>query len=218
MLSLMRAIWAVGFSACLLAGRVSAHELSGLVVAIHDGDTITVLDAQKKQHKVRLEGIDAPESHQAFGTRAKEALGKKLHEQQLHVDWDETDKYGRILGHVFVGERNINRELVAEGWAWHFVKYSNDPALAAAEKSARQHRLGLWSGPNPLPPWDFRNSPELAEKSVEQPAQAGTVYVTKTGTKYHRAGCRHLTDSARAIPLTEAMRSLQPCKNCKPPQ
>ena len=59
---------------------------------------------------------------------------------------------------------------------------------------------------------------DFAEKSVEQPAQAGTVYVTKTGTKYHRAGCRHLTDSARAIPLTEAMRSLQPCKNCKPPQ
>src|SRR5687767_3838940 len=91
MLSVTRTIWTLSFGVCLALMPMSAHEMSGLVVAIHDGDTITVLDAEKRQHKVRLEGIDAPEEHQAFGARAKEALGKKLHEQQMRVEWDSTD-------------------------------------------------------------------------------------------------------------------------------
>ena len=218
MFSLTRTIWTVGFGVCLAVSQISAHEMSGVVVSIHDGDTITVLNAEKKQHKVRLEGIDAPEERQAFGTRAKEALGKKLHEQQVRVQWESLDKYGRILGHVYLGDRNINQELVEEGWAWHFVKYSDDQKLSEAERTARRNRLGLWSGNAPLPPWDFRDLPELAEKNVEQPPQAGTVFVTKTGTKYHRAGCRHLTDSARALPFADAKRSFEPCKICKPPQ
>ena len=107
--------------------------LDGKVIAVADGDTITVLDAMRQSHKVRLEGIDAPERKQGYGTRSKEALAEKVFRQQVQVRWSGRDRYDRILGHVYLGEHWINHELVAEGWAWHYKRYSSDPELAAAE-------------------------------------------------------------------------------------
>ncbi|MBI3860930.1 MAG: thermonuclease family protein [Planctomycetia bacterium] len=75
-------------------------ELTGKVVHIADGDTLTVLDADKVQHKIRLHGIDAPEKGQAFGTKAKEALAGKVHEKTVRIVWKEKDRYGRIVGDV----------------------------------------------------------------------------------------------------------------------
>src|SRR5260221_14155880 len=87
-----------------------ATTLTGKVVGVTDGDTITVLDAEKHQHKVRLEGIDAPESGQPFGTQAKKALSDKVFGKEVSVKETGKDKYGRTLGHVYVGKQNINRE------------------------------------------------------------------------------------------------------------
>lgn len=198
-----------------------AEQLQGRVVGISDGDTITLLDAEKNQHKIRLEGIDAPEERQAFGTRAREALGKKVHEQNIRVEWSKLDTYGRILGDVFIGDRHINREMVEEGWAWHFKKYSSSPVLATAEVKARNARAGLWSAADPLPPWEFRHSFALADKALEKPpadTHSDTVYVTTTGTKYHRASCRHLKDTTLPLQLDEAKKRYEACKVCKPPQ
>jgi endonuclease YncB( thermonuclease family) len=136
---------------------------SGKVTAVSDGDTLTVLDANKVERKIRLEGIDAPEIGQAFGTKAKQALSEKVFNKEVKIAWEKRDRYGRILGHVYDGERWINCELVADGFAWLFTRYSDDKRLGAAEQAARGAMTGLWSDKAPQAPWD--NRAERREKT-----------------------------------------------------
>lgn len=150
-----------------LASPVIAEDLHGKIVTIADGDTCTLLDSNKVQHKIRLNGIDAPEKKQAFGTKAREALGEKIHEKDVRVAWSKKDRYGRILGDVYIelkdGEqRHINREMIREGMAWHYRQYSKSPVLQAEEDEAREEKRGLWADKNPVPPWEFRH-PEKAK-------------------------------------------------------
>jgi len=135
--------------------------ITGKVVSITDGDTFKLLDSSKEQHVIRLQGIDAPEDKQAFGTKSKTALGDKIHEKEVVVRWKSRDAYGRILGEVYLGDRHINLEMVKEGWAWHFKRYSKSAELADAEKEAREGKAGLWGDPKPVPPWEFRDARKL---------------------------------------------------------
>ena len=78
-----------------------------------------------------------------------------------------TDKYGRTLGIVVVGDVDANAKLVEDGWAWHFKKYSSDEQLAKLEEAARTAKRGLWADEAPLAPWDFRarqKTPRLLPK------------------------------------------------------
>jgi micrococcal nuclease len=198
--------------AILLGSALAAEPetFTAKVIGVSDGDTLTVLDAAKVQTKIRLHGIDAPESKQDFGSRAKEALSSKVFGQEVRLVRRDVDRYGRTVADVYVGERHINHELVAEGWAWHFVKYApQDKGLADAEASARAKRTGLWAGESPIAPWDFR-------KPAAMPSVPGMVFVTTNGKKYHTATCRHLNASATAIPLEEAKKTREPCKACRP--
>jgi endonuclease YncB( thermonuclease family) len=139
------------------ADPVNYHELVGKVVHVADGDTLTVLDARKTEHRIRLHGIDAPEKRQAFGTKAKEALAAKVHDQTVQVRWHEKDRYGRIVGDVYLGNRNINVEMVREGFAWWYRSYApKSQVLEEAEAAAKQERRGLWHDRTPEPPWEFR--------------------------------------------------------------
>lgn len=196
-----------------------ATTLTGKVVGVTDGDTITVLDAEKRQHKVRLEGIDAPESGQPFGTQAKKALSDKVFGKEITVKETGKDRYGRTLGHVYVGKQHVNRELVSEGFAWHYKEYNSDRDLASAENEARAAKRGLWRDDVPTAPWDFRH-PKVTAKAKPAPEQGTpTVYITDTGEKYHRDFCSSLSRSKHAVSLADAQsRGLGPCKNCKPPQ
>jgi len=133
--------------------------LSGRVVDVADGDTLTILDASKTQHRIRLEGIDAPEWQQAFGTQARKALAEKVRGKTVHVEYTERDDYDRILGKVMLGDRWINREMVAEGWAWRY-RYSENASLARAEADAKAARRGLWQDKDPVPPWSYRRARE----------------------------------------------------------
>jgi len=142
----------------------SAAELRGKVVGVADGDTITVLDGDKVQHRVRLEGIDAPEKKQAYGSKSGDALAAKVHKKDVRIEWEKKDRYDRILGHVYLGDRWINKEMVTGGWAWHFKRYSSDKDLAAAEEKARAAGLGLWADKEPVPPWDYRASKQKSGK------------------------------------------------------
>jgi len=203
-----------------------ANVIIGKIVGVTDGDTITALDEDNHQVKVRLEGIDAPESNQAFGNRAKQALSEKVFGKSPWIEWREKDKYGRTLGHVFVDGRHVNLELVAEGLAWHYKEYSSDVKFANAELVARRRRAGLWRDDNPTAPWDFRHGTPAAAASpnslgsVENSSSAigTTVYVTGTGSKYHAAGCRFLAKSSIPIALSEARAKYGPCSVCKPPR
>ena len=155
-----RVILATTFFAPLARG----HELTGRVVHIADGDTIAVLDAAKATHKIRLMGIDAPEKKQAFGTKSKDALAERVAGQQVTVMWKKRDRYGRLLGKILLGSRDIDLEMVETGLAWHYKHFAKDqdPAeriqYADAERAARGAKRGLWADASPVAPWEFRRA------------------------------------------------------------
>lgn len=145
-----------------VASRFSAMELTGDVVGITDGDTLTLLDDAQVQIKIRLEGIDAPESAQDFGSRSRQALAKLVFGKPVRIEWRAKDKYGRTLGHVFSDGVWVNRQLLRDGMAWHYKEYNQMAVLADAEREARAAQTGLWSIAAPTPPWEFRHAKQLA--------------------------------------------------------
>lgn len=152
------------FGVLLLVGvkAAVAAKVEVVVVGVTDGDTLVVLDSGQVQHKVRLAGIDAPEKRQAFGARARQALAAAVFRRTVVLDWHKRDRYGRLVAKVLLADRDVGLELVATGLAWHYKSYEREqvPAdrarYAAAELEARRKSAGLWSDPNPVPPWDFR--------------------------------------------------------------
>ena len=150
--------WITAAVVLVITASLHADELRGKVVSIADGDTITVLDAEKVQHKIRLQGIDAPEKKQAFGAKSKERMSEKVGGEEVVVQWKEKDRYGRILGEVMLDKRHINLEMVQDGLAWHYTNYSKSKELAKAEAEARMGKKGLWVDKEPVPPWEFRKA------------------------------------------------------------
>jgi endonuclease YncB( thermonuclease family) len=147
------------------------HELTGKVVYIFDGDTLKILDGDQVQHRIRLYGIDAPEKGQAFGTKAQEALAEKVHKKTVRVVLKEMDQYGRIIGDVYLGDRNINLEMVLEGWAWWYRRYApNSKPLEQAEAEARKARRGLWHDKNPELPFEYREQEHEGKKAGRKPS------------------------------------------------
>jgi len=142
----------------------NADVIVGWVVGIADGDTITVLDDTRTQHKIRLAGIDAPEKKQPFGNRSKESLSDLVFSKTVTVDTDKRDKYGREVGKVLVDGIDANLEQVKRGMAWHYKAYEREQsaidrkAYAEAENEASASRRGLWEDKSPLPPWEFRRN------------------------------------------------------------
>ncbi len=141
------------------------YELTGRVVAIADGDTLTVLDDSKVQHKIRLAGIDAPEKGQAFGTRSRENLAGKVFRQTIRLEVIDVDRYKREVGRIYLADRFINMEMVSDGFAWRYVQYDKPGEFTAAENDAREHQRGLWADPHPEPPWEWRRAKRAAAKS-----------------------------------------------------
>lgn len=142
----------------VVASPAAAREIHGRVVGITDGDTLTLLTDQRRQVRVRLAGIDAPERRQPFGTRARQMLAGLTFQRRARITVTSTDRYGRLIGRVFVGSRNVNAEMVRRGGAWVYLRYSTDPALPILEAQARGARRGLWRLPESqrLPPWEWR--------------------------------------------------------------
>lgn len=138
---------------------VPAFDITGRVVRVADGDTVSVLDANKKQHKIRLYGIDTPESDQAHGKKSRRALADLVANEQVGVVVVETDDYGRSVGTLYHNGVHINAQMVRSGNAWWYRHYApHSRLLSSAEKSAREASLGLWADPDPIPPWDWRRN------------------------------------------------------------
>ena len=123
---------------------VAAETLSGKVVGITDGDTLTLL-VDRTQHKIRLAEIDTPERGQDWGTRARQALADKVFQENVNVEVVDVDRYDRLVGKIWLGDRDINRELVREGHAWVYRRYLDDESLLEDEAHAKTEQLGLWS-------------------------------------------------------------------------
>ena len=139
-----------------------AEELIGKVIKVSDGDTITVLDSNNQKHKIRLKGIDAPESQQVYGDISTQSLSELVYDKEVLVTWDKIDKYYRILGKVIVDGRDANYEQLKKGLAWYYKQYEKDLSdddkqrYSEAEEWARNYTEGLWADSNSIPPWEFR--------------------------------------------------------------
>ena len=140
----------------VLLPLMAISQLTGRVVGITDGDTFTLLDSNKNQVKIRLHGIDAPEKGQPFSTQSKKYLSELLYLKQVSILSSGTDRYGRTLGIVKVGNTVINEQLLAAGMAWHFKKYDSRKDWARLEEKARSARVGLWVDKDPVAPWEWR--------------------------------------------------------------
>jgi len=170
----------------LLAGLAFAlsspawADFTGNVVGVADGDTITVLDLDKVQHKIRLTGIDAPEKKQPFGNRSKQSLSDMVFNKTVTVETDKRDRYGRELGKVLAGGKDVNLEQVRAGMAWHYKAYertqtaADRQAYAVAEGEARASKRGLWADAEPVPPWAWRRQQKTESHAAEWTGVGGT--------------------------------------------
>lgn len=165
------------FSMPAIAKNVPLRKIEGMVVKVSDGDTINV-DDNGTRVKVRLYGIDAPETQkvnyrtgrvnkpgQPAGNEAWEALNKKIHRKRVQIKVIDVDRYKRLVSLVLLGNRDINREMVAEGWAWAYRQHLDRTYASeyiSAEEQARARRLGLWKNSNPQSPWEFRKAFRLS--------------------------------------------------------
>ena len=141
-------------------------ELTGTVVDVPDSDIVELVTADKKKYRVRLNAIDAPEKNQPFGPQAIELVTQLVGNKSVRVVTHSEDRSGQIIGDVYFRaersavsdpETQLNFVMVANGFAWHFVRFAPDnKELASSEKQARDLKLGLWNEPNPIAPWDWR--------------------------------------------------------------
>lgn len=192
-----------------------AEVLQGKVVAVADGDTIIILDANNRQHRVRLNGIDAPESRQALGTQSKKHLSDLIFGKHVTVEYTKRDRYGRNLGKIFLEGKDINLEQIKAGLAWHYKQYERDQspadrrAYAEAERAARTARYQIWAEDAPTPPWEFRRTgrelkgsptggfgrlPEARVAPSAMPRAAGQTIGNRRSKIYHRPDCPNYGD------------------------
>ena len=141
---------------CESAAKDAIQIITVRIVGVHDGDSITALAAGNVQLKVRLDGIDAPELKQPFSTQSKQALSAMVFGKVVSLHVTGKDRYKRTLAVVMAGGLNVNREMVIQGLAWRYEKYSKDAALLAAQNEAIGQRRGLWADTSPVPPWEWR--------------------------------------------------------------
>ncbi|MCR2066764.1 thermonuclease family protein [Campylobacter helveticus] len=133
--------------------------IQGRVLRVIDGDTIELLVKQEdiKQSpkiKVRLFGIDAPEKKQAYGKEAKEFLSSLILDKEITLIINDKDKYQRTIGTILLNDKDINKEMVKNGYAWAYESYSTKYLTEQAD--AQMFKLGLWQDENAIKPSEFR--------------------------------------------------------------
>lgn len=165
-----------------LASWATAAERHGRVVAVADGDTLTLaVDGNEPIH-IRLAGIDAPEHDQPFGQRSKQSLAELAFGKTASVAVSKIDDYGRRIGVVTVAGVDVEAEQVRRGLAWVYRHYGDDARLLALEAEAKAARRGLWADANPMPPWEWRHGGKAAEERPE-PAPARSTLTGRCGAK-----------------------------------
>jgi micrococcal nuclease len=195
-----------------------AQTITGKVVGVADGDTITVLQ-DHTQYKIRLYGIDTPESGQDFGNRAKQFTSSMVFGKQVQVIQKDMDRYGRVVGMVYVGSTCVNEEIVREGLAWVYDYYCKDSVCSQwrdLENQARATKIGLWSHPDPIPPWDYRRGVRGGTKA----ALGGKYHGNTSSHVFHQSSCKHFNckNCTKVFDSREAAikAGYRPCGGCRP--
>lgn len=151
-----RQLWIL---APLLAAHIAGHAaevIDGRVVGVSDGDTMTVLAGERRQVKIRLDEVDAPEKAQPFGQVSKRSLSALCFGKSARVTVKKTDRYGRSVAAVSCQGVDAGSHQVRAGMAWAYRQYLKDKRLLDLEAAARRGRVGLWSDECPIAPWEFR--------------------------------------------------------------
>jgi endonuclease YncB( thermonuclease family) len=188
----------------LLVTPALSQVITGKVVSIADGDTITILDSSKTQHKIRLYGIDTPEKGQPFGKAAKKYTASLTAGKTVKVIAYDTDRYGRTVGVIMVDGTNVNQSLLEAGYAWQYTKYCKESFCSdwlQLEREAKASMRGLWAG-DPIPPWDWRQG----KRSRQTSNKNGSTYTTPNTGSYHGNVKSHVFHN-------ESCRDYE-CKNC----
>lgn len=176
-----------------LAPAAAGGPLLGQVVHVADGDTLT-LNVDGDRHRIRLHEIDAPEHDQPWSRESRRALAEKVQDKYVRVDARAVDSYGRTVGKVWLGERDIGREMVREGHAWAYRQYLDDPTLLAGEAAARDARRGLWRQNEPVAPWQWRRRSRAPDSSRTRAEGRCDIKgnVSRRGERiYHLPGSSH---------------------------
>jgi micrococcal nuclease len=199
-----------------------SKDISGKVIRVSDGDTITVLDANKSKHKIRLYGIDSPEGGQAFGDKAKKATSSLVYGKNVEINVLDRDRYGREVGIVFHNNTNINGELLKQGYAWVYTEYCKVRTCnewLEFEKKARAAHFGLWADPNPIPPWEWRTEKRNASANKTNVSVGAGIYHGNIRSHvFHGPGCQDYNCKNCVKPfksINEAMQAgYRPHKQC----
>jgi endonuclease YncB( thermonuclease family) len=205
-----------------LAASVWAENWQGTCVGVIDGDSLVVKHASEKK-EVRLYGIDAPEFNQAYGRQARKCLSALVLKKEVQVEPVTTDRYGRTVAKVHTRDGCVNEQLIAQGCAWIYTRFCGPDevkAWSSLEQNARQQGLGLWSRPDPVAPWNFRQKKRPAKQGEQhQHGMASGYYRGNTSSLvFHAPGCdyatcKHCTAGFNSI--GSAMRAgYRPCKKC----
>ena len=150
----------------------NSQSLTGKVIGIMDGDTFKLFTADSTLVNVRLANIDCPEKKQPFSSRAKEFTSDAIFGKTVTVNVQSKDRYRRLISNVIYinslsDSLSLCHELVRNGLAWHYVKFSKDKTLQHMEDEARASKIGLWQDPNPIAPWEWRDFKKKKKVQVE---------------------------------------------------
>lgn len=176
----------LGFAAC-----AAAHEFTGRVVGVSDGDTLTVLDSRRVKRKIRLAAIDAPEKPQAHGQQSRIGLMRLAQGRVVKVVWHTRDLHGRVVGKVLLRptacdvcdfSQDAGLLQIEAGNAWWYREFRNEQHITdqrlyeSAEASARQAWRGLWADSRAIAPWEWRkqhNPVSSTQPHVRKTSKAG---------------------------------------------
>ena len=146
----------------LAFGLSAGFLLRGRVITVADGDSLTVLTQQGERQRIRLYGIDSPESRQAGGEAATAFAREQALFAEIELKVIDTDRYGRSVAIVTLPDgRILNEELIRHGHAWVYNDYCRLPLCVKwriLEQEARRNKKGLWAEENPIPPWTWRRN------------------------------------------------------------
>lgn len=159
---LLLAAAALVFTAVPATAAPAPWTLTGDVVRVVDGDTVTLLDAERQEHRIRLASIDAPEKRQPWGQAARQALAEQSWRRNATAQCRKRDRYGREVCTLEVDGMDLGLALIRAGLAWHYLDYLREQtreearAYAEAQVAAREAGRGLWADAEPTPPWAWR--------------------------------------------------------------
>ena len=206
----------------LYTSSAFSKDIFGKVIRVSDGDTITVLDANKRKHKIRLYGIDSPEGGQAFGNKAKKATSNLVYGKNVEVNVLDQDRYGRQVGIVFYNNTNINGELIKKGYAWVYTTYCKVRTCnewSKFEKKARLAHYGLWADPHPIPPWEWRAEQRNTSANKTNVSVGTEIYHGNIRSHvFHGSGCQDYNCKNCVKPFNSISEAIQagyrPHKQC----